>query len=256
MTCKKIRLITLILFSVMTFIGSALAATPATVLVVPARLRVVELAFQVAQLKDIGIVSYNSAPNLTQPLIHVWTGSQWEPITVEDYIGGTFMTGKPDRLILLGDSTTLPERMTADPAWCSKTYKIATLDTASLVNQFGRILQFTPGQWEWLADRNGLSLTDRNSERRRYGRWGAPGKEKDALPFKIESVEMPPEPAVKTEPKVIQVPVVAAPAAVPQAVEMPKTAVPPTPPEVKPPATVKITVPVVPTPDTALPANK
>ena len=172
-------------------------ATPDSIIVMPARKRVVHLAFQIARCKDVGLVAYNNSPSLATPLIHVWDGQAWIQITADDYQQGTFMSGEPRHVFILGDNMTLPAQMANTPEWARHAEKIASLDTANLINTIGKTLKFSPYQWKWLAEENQLSIDDQNAERRRYGRWGAPGKEVNLEPAKkLENTELPPPPIV------------------------------------------------------------
>jgi hypothetical protein len=185
-------------------------ATPDSILVMPARKRVVQLAFQMARCQNIGLVTYNTSPTLGEPLIHIWNGQskEWIQITLQDYIQGSFMSGDPKHVFLLGDSTTIPLRMMDEVSWYKDLHRLTTLDTTALINTIGQALNFSPRQWKFLANENGLKIEDQNAERRRFGRWGSPGKEVDLKPVKIESIEMPPAPIIepvmeKTAPVVV-----------------------------------------------------
>jgi hypothetical protein len=126
-------------------------ATPSTIIVMPARQRMVQLASQIAKIKDVGLVAYNNSPLSTEPLIHCWNGAEWLAINVASYKAGAFMSGEPKHLILLGDSSTLPEDLSANPTWCTDVRRITTLATSPLLNELDKTLKFTPRQWEWLA---------------------------------------------------------------------------------------------------------
>ncbi len=260
--------------------ASAALDSSATLIVMPARTRVIQLAFQVARVKDVGLVCYNNSRTLAAPLVHVWNGREWIQIGMDEYASGSFMPSKIANVFILGDSAGLPAAMTVDPAWAGTVHKTADLGIASLLNRFNEVLKFSGSQWRWLADQNGLKLNDSNIERRRYGRWG---KNNSDATFQPETVAptamppdgMPPEPPVKDvkEPALTKVPVVAP---VVEAPEVPDTVTAPVPavevkPEVKPvevtpevttttthltipapdPAAVKPTV--VATPDTCAP---
>ena len=149
--------------------ASAGSATPESIIVMPARKRVVQLAFQMSRCKDIGLVTYNNSPALSAPLIHVWTGQEWVQISLDDYVQGRFMSGEPKHVF--GTQNT---------------------PFTQALNQIGTALKFSSRQWKWIAEENGLKINDENAERRRYGRWGAPGQEKDLKPTKLENVELPP----------------------------------------------------------------
>ncbi|MEI8122832.1 MAG: hypothetical protein WCI20_12345 [bacterium] len=203
MTLKKGLGLGLVALAVMVASDCVLAATatPESIIVMPARKRIVHLAFQIARLKDVGLVTYNNSPTLAAPLIHIWSGQEWVQITPEDFQQGAFMSGDPRHVFILGDDNALPAQLASVPNWAKNAETIKTLDTASLVNQFGKTLNFSSSQWRWIAEVNGLSIKDQNAERRRYGRWGAPGKEVDLSPAKLESDELPPGPIMTSEPK-------------------------------------------------------
>lgn len=168
-----------------------------TVIVMPARTRVVQLAFQIARLKDVGLVAYNNSPTLAAPLIHAWNGREWIQIGMDEYVSGSFLPATVKHVFVLGDSVSLPAAMAVDPKWAAQVHKTADLGTASLLNQLGTVLKFSGMEWRWLAEQNGLMLTDRNAERRRYGRWGKTGVDESLKPSAAPMPEsMPPEPPV------------------------------------------------------------
>lgn len=197
--------------AVMAFCEGAWAgsATPDSIIVMPARKRVVQIASNLSRCKDIGLVTYNTSPLLAAPLIHVWNGQEWIQISMDEYVQGTFMTGEPRQVFILGDATMLPAAMATAPAWGKKVHKIASLDTATLVNEIGQALKLSPRQWRWLAEVHDLKLQDTNTERRRYGRWGAPGKEQEIAPAagKKDVLDLPPAPiATDIEPQTLKDP--------------------------------------------------
>lgn len=168
------------------------SATPESILVVPARKRMVQLAFELSRCKEIGVVTYNTSPALAAPLIHAWNGQEWVQVSMEDYVEGRFMSGDPKHVFLLGDASSLPLKMMDGPTWYKDLNRITTLDIATIVNQVGNKLKFSARQWKWLAQTYGMKIEDQNTERRRYGRWGAPGKELDLAPAKLDNVTLPP----------------------------------------------------------------
>ena len=174
-------------------------ATPDSIIVMPARKRVVQLAFQMARCQNIGLVTYNTSPTLSEPLIHIWNGQskEWIQITLQDYVQGSFMSGDPKHVFLLGDNTTIPLRMMDEVSWHKDLHRLTTLDTTALINEIGKTLNFTSRQWKFLAKENGLKIEDQNAERRRFGRWGSPGKEVDLKPTLIAASEMPPAPIIE-----------------------------------------------------------
>lgn len=240
--------------------ASAGLDSPATLIVMPARTRIVQLAFQVAHIKNVGLVAYNNSRTLAAPLVHVWNGREWIQIGMDEYTSGSFMPSKIANVFILGDSAGLPAAMTVDPTWAGTVHKTADLGTASLLNRLNEVLKFSSLQWRWLADQNGLTLHDSSAERRRYGRWGKKNDAVIATPGAMRPTEMPPEPPVRDvkEPVLSKVPV--APPVV-ESPKVPETTTTPVPvveakPEVKPeavkieekPASEHLTIPV-PNPD-------
>lgn len=173
--------------------AGAYMAGPSTVMVIPARQRLVKLGFELVQIKDICLVSYSIPPGSTTPLVHVWDGRQWTPIDVDSYVSGAFLSSEVKTLVVVGDSATVPASLAVEPSWAGKVHKTASMDVATLVNELGKLLRFSSREWERIAALENLTLKDNNAERRRYGRWGAPGKEKETeMPPPAISPEMPP----------------------------------------------------------------
>jgi hypothetical protein len=254
MHVRPYHLVATVLAGLVIALDCATAAPSAsTLLVIPARKRVVELAFSVAQTESVGLVAYSTSGPGPEPFLNVWNGREWVAVSVDDYLGGTFLGAPARNVILVGGPSILPAQLAGDPVWASKVHRVPSLETAELVNQLGTILKFTPIQWERVAAANGLKLTDSNAERRRYGKYGPPGtppKKSGAS----QGVALPPTPQ-PPEPKGGKVeivsPVVKPPASVPEKRIEPKPAeipVPPAPPapEVKaPPAPPAPAVPKV-----------
>ena len=243
------------------------ASSSGTVIVMPARVRVVQLAFQVASVKDVGLVAYNNSPALAEPLIHYWNGHEWKQITREEYLAGSFLPASVANVFILGDSTSLPVFMTWNPTWAKHTHKTADLNVASLLNEFGPVLKFSRSDWQWLADQNELTLDDRNAERRRFGRWAQPNAEAPVPPpsaTELKGMTLPPAtPAPKVEaPTESVAPAVPAPPAVKvleapkAATEVPAEVVKSPIPTAVPPAAPEATAPVAATPSTNAAAVK
>jgi len=239
-TLKLVVILFLATGALQTFAGSA---TPPAILVVPARARMVQLAFQVASVQNVGLVSFDTSALTKDLLIHVWNGHEWIRITADEYANGAFMSGTTADVFILGPASTLPPLMSTDPFWGKRTHRIAVLDTATIMNELGKVLEFTPRQWKWLAEKNGLTLTDTNAERRHYGRWGKSGVDASALPSSRKTITpastpnndvivMPPAAPVAEPPPSIDLKA-PAPAPAPMA---PAIVIPPPAPVVEPPA--------------------
>jgi hypothetical protein len=207
------------------FAGSA---TPSSILVVPARARMVQLAFHVASVKDVGLVCYDNNAVSKDLLIHVWNGQEWIRITSDEYTSGAFMSGTAQDVFVLGPATTVPAVMSIDPAWGKTTHRITELDSAIVLNELGKVMNFSSRQWKWLAEKNGMLLTDKNAERRRYGRWGKSGIDASALPPRTATPAPVPTPAAN------------------DVITMPPSAASPDPAPIAPPIAPAVTAPEAP----------
>lgn len=242
--------LSIMVFAVQAFAGSA---TPSTILVIPARARMVQLAFQVAAVKDAGLVCYDNNAVAKDLLIHVWNGHEWIRITADEYTSGAFMSGTAKDVFILGPATTIPSVMMVDPTWGKTTHRIAELDSATILNELGNVINFSSRQWKWLAEKNGMILTDKNAERRRYGRWGKSGVDASSIPrpaalapATTDAIRMPPsEPIVEPVPVTTVQPPAPAPAPI-----APQILTPPAAPVVEPPVAPAPVTPAVVDPTT------
>jgi len=176
----------------------ALAAGPArTILVLPARQRLVQLAFQIARWRSAGPVACQDNVKTGGTLLHVWNGREWVPIAAADYASGAFLAGAPDETILVGPEDVLPPELAAEPAWSRRVRRIPSLEIADILNALDARFRFTPAEWRTLARRFDLKLQDENAERRRFGRYG-----RRPLPAPTEPPAVEPEPAVPELPAV------------------------------------------------------
>ncbi len=141
-----------------TAVSSAVAQEDAVLLVTPSRYLVMQVAFDVARRYPTVLVSYQGAPE--EPVLHVWNGYEWMPLSLADYQSGAFLQSYPARTIFLGDDSLLPKGVRSISTWCSRSTQIPGLETAELVNGIGRYLPFTPADWRWFAGRYNLKLAN------------------------------------------------------------------------------------------------
>lgn len=148
------------------------AKSPRTLLVVPARHSVLQIAFDLLPRRDVVLVSYSPAATGQTPLIHVWNGRSWLRISPADYAAGRFVRNLPARAILVGGVSYIPPELDAVTRWCPDVRRIPGMQTTELLNAFGRSFRFSPMEWKWFARRYNRSLDDLNSEKQKswYGR--------------------------------------------------------------------------------------
>lgn len=147
-----------------------------TLLMVPARFSVLQVAFDVAARYPVVLVSYQGEAVTENPLLHVWNGREWLYVSLQDFREANFVQITPARALLVGDETVLPQVLVpAVSGWCSEVLTVPALDTAGLVNALGAHLAFNRHDWEWFATRYNMRLEDLNVGRRRESWYDQPG---------------------------------------------------------------------------------
>lgn len=207
---------------------TALAARePATVVVTPARERVVQLVQDLCRLRDLQVVSYQGAAGSADPVLHKWDGKTWKRITVEE-----FQATLPQRVVLIGDQKSLPSVLVEAATRSEDTRGIQTFDVTSILIAVSKLFDLSHSEMSALASRNGVVIVDKNEDLRRYGKYypgpgydqlqgsksSAPSEksgippEPEIAPMKIESTASEKtESAEKTAPLASQVPPLAVP---------------------------------------------
>ncbi len=143
-----------------------------TIMVVPARKRMVTLAFQMAEMRRVGIVAYSRGVRGGADLLHVWNGREWLPISEADYTFGAFLGEKPVDAFIVGDKTMMPVAVQGNPTWARRVNYMTELDVAPIVNQLGERFNFSKREWSAMSQAWDMTLTDENRDRRIYGRYG------------------------------------------------------------------------------------
>lgn len=189
------------------------AGTPSggmTLLVVPARYSVLQVAFDILHREPVYLVAYQGDARSESPLIHVWSGQEWLPVQATDYEEGNFLQVAPARAILVGDDDLLPPRMSRIAAWCPAQERVRRLDTGGLVNDFGKLFQFSSGDWKWFARRYNLKLQVLNEDQLQKSWYDyphpelKPKREQPVRPSLQSTTAEPPAPQTPVEEPVVQ----------------------------------------------------
>ena len=181
---RKILLTTLALLASL-FVSPSMALMPGrlTLLVVPARYSVMQVAFDLAQKYAIVLVSYQGDASSEAPLLHAWNGKEWIKISTDDYAKASFLQVTPGEAFLIGDEKLLPPILASSIAgWCPKVTTIPSIDTTVLVNFFAKEFSFKRDEWEWFARRYNLTLYDENESRRNASWYDRPVYEDNYTP--------------------------------------------------------------------------
>jgi len=183
-----------------------------TLLVVPARYTVLQVAFDVLKKRDAVLVAYQGDAMTEDPLLHAWNGREWVYISLASYSSASFMSVEPTQVILVGDEALLPRVLIDSSKWCPQVMNIPEIDTATLVNSFGTVFAFGRSDWSWFSTRYNLNLADLNEDRRHkswYDRTGPvppPGKTvaPETTPVKVrQSVVLPPTAGPASDPVIM-----------------------------------------------------
>ena len=165
--------------------SNSLAATAGrvTLLVIPARYSVMQVAFDIVQRYPAVLVSYQGDAQSAAPLLHAWNGKEWIKISADEYANASFLQVTPGEALLVGDETLLPAMLVSSIAgWCPKVTTIPSIDTATLVNTFAGEFQFSQSDWEWFSKRYNLTLNDENAARRKSSWYDRPAYQDEYSP--------------------------------------------------------------------------
>ncbi|MFO7535626.1 MAG: hypothetical protein R6X19_08095 [Kiritimatiellia bacterium] len=148
------------------------AAQPAsTLLVVPARLRMVQLAFDMQSLRNAEVVSWRVTEDPEAPELNYWTGREWRPLTLAEFRSGARLARKPQKVIFMGlETPAVLEESTDFPPIA----RFETFDPAMLVNNLDAFYSFSAGEWKLLSKRYGFMLRDVNARVREQNRYATP----------------------------------------------------------------------------------
>lgn len=204
----SVCIIALIAMGLSSYSSSAFGADSSgpTLLVVPSHYTGVQMAFDVAKLrKNVLTVAFSPAGVKTGQALYVWdaNASAWVKTTFADYASGSIFAVKPAKVIIIGSEKDVPPVLGEVAGWCSDVRRIPTLKIMEVFNSLNQDFSFSVPEWKWIAKEYDLKLEDKNTERRRYGRYGKPG-EKAQTPMPV--TPSPEAPAVEkpSTPVVIQ----------------------------------------------------
>ena len=146
-----------------------------TLIVAPARYSVMQVAMDVLQRSPAVLVSYQGEPDSAEPRLHAWNGKEWVAVSMKDYREASFLQRTPDATVLIGNDDVLPKVLQDASTWSPRVDRVTDLTTSSLVNEFGRLLQWRTADWKWFAKRYNLDLKDESEPRRRSSWYDQPG---------------------------------------------------------------------------------
>ena len=173
----------------------AAGAKNMNLVLIPARVTMVQAAFELARLRPATIVTCEARKN-KDPLLHVWDGAEWIRIELSDLAGEKFLRQTPDCVIVIGGDDVMPVAAIQAVSWCDTTIRVPSMKPVDIVNTLTEPLAFTKSELAWLAGRFHLNIVDLNADRKKYDPYAVPWSE--ILPMEKQYRLMPasePKPA-------------------------------------------------------------
>lgn len=134
-----------------------------TVMVVPARTSVIQVGLDLVARYGVTLVSYQGEASTANPLIHLWNGTGWDFLPLDEFVAGKFLTAKPTQTLVVGDDKFVPEVFAPMSVWAGKLQKIPALTTPEILNTAGQALKFRSEDWKWFSARYNMKVEDINS---------------------------------------------------------------------------------------------
>ena len=143
--------------------ASTAAWAGGTVVVAPARISVIQVGMDLAARYGVTLVSYQGEVSTAKPLIHIWNGTGWDFLPLEDFVEGKFLPTKPTQTLVIGDEKLVPEAFAPMSAWAGKVQKLPGLGTPDILNAAGAALKFRSEDWQWFSTRYNMKTEDINA---------------------------------------------------------------------------------------------
>lgn len=131
-----------------------------SLIVAPARYNVIQVLFDVIDRNPAVLVSYQGEATTENPALHVWNGSTWNAIGVHELQELGFLQRTPSRAILVGDDALLPNAVRESVAWLPEVVYVRELSNSAMLNEFGRIFNWSGRDYRWFARRYNLDIED------------------------------------------------------------------------------------------------
>ncbi len=136
-------------------------------LVAPARMRVLQAAFDLRHLRGAELFAYRTDPGRLSPDVFQWNAGAWQLLAGVEFEEILRSLPGDARVVLVGGPGVLPAPLAATVnAAAPDALRFPTLQPVDLFNGLDEVCRFTPREWEWLAARYNLKLTDANAPRR------------------------------------------------------------------------------------------
>jgi hypothetical protein len=148
------------------------AESLSTLLVVPSRQTMIQLAFDMQSLRQAEVVCWQPGPSPDSPVLNYWNekAKKWDALTIEQFKSHARLPQKPQKIIFIGLDT--PPVLTE--CFPSGIARFETFDRAMLVNNLDAFYSFSNGEWRLLSKRYNFMIRDVNEKLRSRNRYANP----------------------------------------------------------------------------------
>ncbi len=133
-----------------------------SLIVVPARFSVIQFMFDVIDQRPGVLVSYQVDERRPDagPVLHVWNGQEWLPISLHDFRELNFVQQTPTRVILVGGTDLVPADIRDAVSWMPEMIELRDMANASMLNDLDPAMQWKRTEWKWFAKRYNMQIED------------------------------------------------------------------------------------------------
>lgn len=161
-------------------------------LVLPARLRPLQLGFDMLTIKTTVLIAYEQDTRSDDVALHMWNNAseQWVFLSIDDFMHGDFLMRPPRAVYIVGENAAPPKAIADAAAQWQNVEIVESMHIADLVNAFRSAYKFKRRQWYWLQERYGFQINDLNEAVRKFNPYSIPASE---VPKELPEIDYSPE---------------------------------------------------------------
>lgn len=157
-------------------------------LIVPARHRPLQVAFDMQKFRTTSLVAYERDPASQDLALHMWhdASERWVMLSIDDLRHGDFLLLPPRAVFIIGENDPPPHALVDAAAQWENVTVLESMQVDDMVNAFRKAYRFKRRQWYWLRDRYGFEINDMNEAVRKFNPYSIPASQ---LPRPIPEIE-------------------------------------------------------------------
>ena len=157
-------------------LGFSTHASEMNLLVVPTRITMVRMAFDLTGLCPATLVSCEARKG-REPLLHVWDGAEWMRLELKTLGNDDFLQQTATRAIVIGDDDMIPASVLRALSWCPELIRVPSIRPVDIVNSLTEPLGLSRQDLAWLAGRHQLKVVDLNADLKKRDPYDVPWSE-------------------------------------------------------------------------------